>query len=289
MKTNFFQKSTFFESPIAHKRFIFEHSYVSYDKRQKSCNLIVIKIKCLYLTSPIFNSSSKSTVYFFLTARKYFFFFFLKRHRPFFFVESRMDLSFLKDFVGKGCSAEQPFFCHFLDNGKSNQSSEIKEGEMHDCTSYTSRFLEGGTWPCCSCLTGFCSQQLCTYVCTALDGLQFHLKKRALLKRREKKRNVYFNQYLKPVLLHSQWCNAEVTTKPYKSTIRFSFAGKIRSDLRLFSLSLSAPTMRTSDACSRPIFLRLQGGLLNNIKPSLVLHFETLLQRASCVVVDFDI
>ena len=42
LKTDFFQKSTFFESPIAHKRFIFEHSYVSHDKRQKSCTLIVI-------------------------------------------------------------------------------------------------------------------------------------------------------------------------------------------------------------------------------------------------------
>ena len=41
---DFFQKSTFFESPITHKRFIFEHSYISYGKRkrQKSCTLIVI-------------------------------------------------------------------------------------------------------------------------------------------------------------------------------------------------------------------------------------------------------
>ena len=43
IKTDFFfQKSTFFESPITHKRFIFEHSYISYGKRQKSCALIVI-------------------------------------------------------------------------------------------------------------------------------------------------------------------------------------------------------------------------------------------------------
>ena len=42
MKTDFFQKSTFFELPIARKRSIFEHSYVSYGKRQKSCTLIVI-------------------------------------------------------------------------------------------------------------------------------------------------------------------------------------------------------------------------------------------------------
>ena len=41
IKTDFFQKSTFFESPITQKRSIFEYSYVSYDKRQKSCTLIV--------------------------------------------------------------------------------------------------------------------------------------------------------------------------------------------------------------------------------------------------------
>ena len=41
IKTDFFQKSTFFESPITQKRFIFEHSYISYGKRQKSCTLIV--------------------------------------------------------------------------------------------------------------------------------------------------------------------------------------------------------------------------------------------------------
>ena len=39
---DFFQKSTFFELPIAQKRSIFEHSYVLYGKRQKSCTLIVI-------------------------------------------------------------------------------------------------------------------------------------------------------------------------------------------------------------------------------------------------------
>ena len=39
---DFFQKTTFFESLITHKRSIFEHSYVSYDKRQKSCSSIVI-------------------------------------------------------------------------------------------------------------------------------------------------------------------------------------------------------------------------------------------------------
>ena len=29
IKTDFFQKTTFFESPITQKRFIFEHSYIS--------------------------------------------------------------------------------------------------------------------------------------------------------------------------------------------------------------------------------------------------------------------
>ena len=41
-KPDFFQKSTFFESPITQKRSIFEHSYVSYGKRPKRCTLIVI-------------------------------------------------------------------------------------------------------------------------------------------------------------------------------------------------------------------------------------------------------
>ena len=71
IKTDFFQKSTFFESPITHKRFIFEHSYISYGKRQKSCTLNVILVILSYLTSPIFNSSSKSTG-FFLQTRKYY-------------------------------------------------------------------------------------------------------------------------------------------------------------------------------------------------------------------------
>ena len=65
IKTDFPGKSTFFESPITHKRFIFEHSYISYRKRQKSCTLIVIYVILSYLTSPIFNSPSKSTGFFF--------------------------------------------------------------------------------------------------------------------------------------------------------------------------------------------------------------------------------
>ena len=69
---NFCQKrifcypTTFFESLITHKRFIFEESYISYGKRQKSGTLIVVYVKCLYLTSPTFNSSSKSNRIFFL-------------------------------------------------------------------------------------------------------------------------------------------------------------------------------------------------------------------------------
>ena len=40
--SNFFQKSTFFESSITQKLSIFEYSHVSHGKRQKSCTLIVI-------------------------------------------------------------------------------------------------------------------------------------------------------------------------------------------------------------------------------------------------------
>ena len=42
IKTDFPRKSTFFQSLITHKRFIFEHSYILYGKRQKSCTLNVI-------------------------------------------------------------------------------------------------------------------------------------------------------------------------------------------------------------------------------------------------------
>ena len=37
-------KSTFFELRITQKRFIFEESYISNGKRQKSCTLIVIYV-----------------------------------------------------------------------------------------------------------------------------------------------------------------------------------------------------------------------------------------------------
>ena len=51
--------------PIIQKRFIFEHSYISYRKHQKSCTLIVILVILSYQTSPILNLSSKSTGFFF--------------------------------------------------------------------------------------------------------------------------------------------------------------------------------------------------------------------------------
>ena len=71
IKTLFFKKNNLFESPITQKQFIFEQSFISYGKRQKSCTLIIIQVISSYLTSPIFNSSSKSTGYFFLKSRKY--------------------------------------------------------------------------------------------------------------------------------------------------------------------------------------------------------------------------
>ena len=36
------KKTTFFELLITHKQSIFEHSYVSYGKRQKRCTLIIV-------------------------------------------------------------------------------------------------------------------------------------------------------------------------------------------------------------------------------------------------------
>ena len=55
-KIDFFQKTTFFESPITQKRFIFEHSYISYGKHQKSCTfstnvtvLRLLKLICLFV------------------------------------------------------------------------------------------------------------------------------------------------------------------------------------------------------------------------------------------------
>ena len=44
IKTDFSGKSTLFELPITQKRSIFEHSYVSYDKLQMACTLIVIYV-----------------------------------------------------------------------------------------------------------------------------------------------------------------------------------------------------------------------------------------------------
>ena len=63
---HFLLSDHFFESLITHKRFIFEVSYILYGKRPKSCTLIVILVKCLYLTAPIFNSPSKSNRIFFV-------------------------------------------------------------------------------------------------------------------------------------------------------------------------------------------------------------------------------
>ena len=48
-KTGLFQKSTFFESLITQKRFIFKNSYISYGKRKKSYTLNVIYTIWLYL------------------------------------------------------------------------------------------------------------------------------------------------------------------------------------------------------------------------------------------------
>ena len=74
IKTDFFQRSTFFESPITHKRFICQHSYISYGQRQKSCTLIVIWVILSYLMSPIFNSSVKVDRLFLQTMKYYIYF-----------------------------------------------------------------------------------------------------------------------------------------------------------------------------------------------------------------------
>ena len=70
-KRTFCYSTTFIESLTTHKWFIFEESYISYGKRQKSWSLIVVLVKCLYLTSPIFNSLAKSNRTFYLPGRKY--------------------------------------------------------------------------------------------------------------------------------------------------------------------------------------------------------------------------
>ena len=58
----FCYSTTFFESLKTHKRFVFKESYISYGKRQKSCTLIVILVKCLYLLLLlIYNPSAKSS------------------------------------------------------------------------------------------------------------------------------------------------------------------------------------------------------------------------------------
>ena len=70
-KPTFCYPTAFFESLITQKRSIFEESYISCGKRQKNWTLIVIKVKCLYLTSPIFNSSAKLNRTFYLMGRLY--------------------------------------------------------------------------------------------------------------------------------------------------------------------------------------------------------------------------
>ena len=72
-KLAFCYSTTFFESLITHKRFVFKESYISYGKRQKSCTLIVIFVILSYQTSPTFNLSSKSHRFFLLQRRKYYF------------------------------------------------------------------------------------------------------------------------------------------------------------------------------------------------------------------------
>ena len=71
-KRTFCYLTTFIESLITHKRFIFKESCISYGKRQKSCTLIVVYVKCLHLTSPIFNLSAQSNRTFYLLGRKYY-------------------------------------------------------------------------------------------------------------------------------------------------------------------------------------------------------------------------
>ena len=68
-KELFATQAPFFESPITQKRSIFEESYISYGKRQKSCTLIVIYFKRLYLLPLIYNLLAKSNRTFYLTGR----------------------------------------------------------------------------------------------------------------------------------------------------------------------------------------------------------------------------
>ena len=71
IKTDFPRKSTFFQSLITHKRFIFEHSYILYGKRQKSCTFK------RYLDHIIVSDVSDSQ--FVVEVDRLFFFFFCKR------------------------------------------------------------------------------------------------------------------------------------------------------------------------------------------------------------------
>ena len=71
-KRSFRHLTTFFETPITQKRFIFEESKNWYGKRKKSCTLIVVKVVPLYLLRLIYNLSAKSNRTFYLPVRKYY-------------------------------------------------------------------------------------------------------------------------------------------------------------------------------------------------------------------------
>ena len=65
----FATQAPFFKSPISHKPFAFEQSFIWYGKRGKSCTLIVVKVVCLYLLLLIYNSPTKTDRTFYLTVR----------------------------------------------------------------------------------------------------------------------------------------------------------------------------------------------------------------------------
>ena len=118
-KRTFCYQTTFIESLITHKRFIFKESYISYGKRQKSCTLIVIMVKCLYLTSPIFNSLAKSNRN--LPGRKYINILLHKTLKQSMHYNSknrkfRQKFTFTKFFLDKFSICFEGFFNSFLAN-----------------------------------------------------------------------------------------------------------------------------------------------------------------------------
>ena len=95
-KTDFLLPDNFFESLITQKRSIFEESYISYGKRQKSCTLIVVWSNvCISRLRFLIRRQSR-TGFFLLQTRKYFLSNFfcqilLLKKRPFFrFTSERM-------------------------------------------------------------------------------------------------------------------------------------------------------------------------------------------------------